>query len=477
MSLSKTMSQLEAWRQAKEAWQPPVPPSGLPRHRMGVHWIADQVRQMDKDYMAALSPVPVIKIVNPSRDRVMEALQWIDPAGHVALRYHPISEQQAELEADPVTLGNAHADYWIHQLNTTYSGIDRKRLAVMGINEPTVHTAQQEINVGRYTGAFLNRLRPAGIRAWVFNFSVGWPREVNGRIIWDNLLYLEDLINVTDSFISVHEYGHPHITTHGWGSYGNRISRCPMKCRIIIGECGYTRQLADLPQPWGWNGNISAAAYAQMLWDYADQVDPNRVFAVCPFTTSFGGEEWRSKDTAPAAAEILKRKHNFAWPQGWPIYEAEEPEKNFKLVWPNMPRISQWYGPTHSGLDIPMPVGTPLYAMANGEIAWTDVDTAANGGYGEYIRVRLYGLQFDQMIAHCSRRIHTVRFAKVKRGELLAYSGNTGNSTGPHLHLEIRAKAEDEVNDAAGVGPHHRGQVDPMTVYQIFKRLYGIEHK
>ncbi len=325
--------------------------------------------------------------------------------------------------------------------------------------------------------AFFQKLYPHGIGAWVFNFSVGWPREEDGHIFWDNFLYLAPLINETDSFGSVHEYGYPHIVRNGWGSYGNRIARCPMKIRFVIGECGYTRQLADLPQPWGWNGNISAEAYADMMWEYMDKVDPTKVFGACIFTTSYGGEEWRNKDTLPAHPQLLARKHNFAWPSPWPYYAEEEEDLKIVLLWPKMPRITQWYGPSHSGLDIAIPMRIPIYAMWNGKVAWSAKDTASNGGYGNYIRVNLADVGFDQFVAHLDER-KVEQGDTVKRGDLLGYSGNTGNSTGAHLHLEIRMK--DEVGsptDAHNVGPHGRGQVDPMAVYCVYQRLFGIEEK
>ena len=303
----------------------PPPMGDLPAHRLGVHLIADLYRQSDLDYMAALRP-PVIKIVNPSRDRVVEAFARIDPNGHVALRYHPISEQQAELAANPVALGVAHAQYWINQLGSTYREFDRSRLYVMGINEPNVHNASEATVVARYTESFLKTLQPHNIRAYVFNLSVGWPREEAGRIIWDEFLYLENLINATRSFGSVHEYWYPQVMS-GWNSYGNRISRCPLKIPFVIGECAYTRQLINPPvgQPWGWDGNITPQTYATQLWEYADKVDPGKVFAVLPFTTSFGGEEWRSEDTSKAHVDILGRKHNFVWPAEWPVYGGVTP--------------------------------------------------------------------------------------------------------------------------------------------------------
>lgn len=468
------LDRLEAWQAQMitflEAQKPQV--VGLPRHRLGIHWISDQYRQSDLDYMAALRP-PVIKIVNPSRDRVAEAFARVDANGHVALRYHPPSEQQAELAQNPAGLGVSHAQYWIQQLSTTYKEFDRSRLYVMGINEPSVHNAAEATRVAVYTENFLRTLQPHGIRAYVFNFSVGWPREEAGRIIWDEFLHLEDLINATNSFGCVHEYGYPHLVNSGWGSYGNRISRCPMKIKFVIGECGYTRQLAGLPQPWGWDGNITAPTYAQMLWDYADKVDPGKVFAVLPFTTSFGGEEWRNKDTAKAHADILGRKHNFAWPNPWPQYTTPpidpptEADPMLIIVPRYTGRITGYYGSlytnaagakySHEGLDVSMPEGTPIYAPWDGTVKWSDFEQDT---YGNYIRVG-GAYRADFFYGHLKERLVQTGNS-VKQGQLIGRSGNTGNSTGPHLHFEIRLK---QPNDqyAVGVSAKSNGRVDPLA--------------
>jgi hypothetical protein len=472
--MHEQLAKLEDWKVKMDTFLDnlSIPPTQLPTHRLGVHWLCDQYRQADLDYMAALKP-PVIKIVNPSADRIREALARIHPAGHVALRYHPISEQHSGL-ADPIALGKAHATYWIQYLDTVCKSLERSTLYVMGLNEPSIHNTNEANRVALYTEAFLKELLPHHIRAYVFNFSVGWPREEAGRIIWDEFAYLEPLINEADSFGCVHEYGYPSLAS-GWNSYGNRVSRCPLRIRFVIGECGYTRQLANLPQPWGWDGNISADTYADMLWDYAVDVDPNKVFAVCPFTTSYGGSEWRSKDTAKAHTAILDRKPAYIWPNPWP-YFPEQPSNSFVTVWPKMSKITQWYGPTHSGLDISMTMRTPLYAMLDGVVAWAGIDTAANGGYGKYIRIYYKELGFDSFFAHCDELLVQTG-TPVKRGQLVAYSGNTGNSTGPHLHLEIRIKQDDSPYDRIGVGPFGRGQVDPMGVKWALYGILGIEEK
>lgn len=196
-----------------------------------------------------------------------------------------------------------------------------------------------------------------------------------------------------------------------------------------------------------------------------------------PFTTNYAAD-WEDKDTLGAHADILARIRPHTFPVPWPVHVApiDEPPPvtdKFRLLWPKMPRISQYFGGTHSGLDIPMPVGTPLYAMWDGVVAWSDVDTAANGGYGEYVRVSYPELGFDSLSGHMSQR-DVQNGDIVRRGQRIGTSGSTGNSTGPHLHLEIRLKLPNKAY-RPGVSLFSRGQVDPMAVKWALANLYGFD--
>jgi len=104
--------------------------------------------------------------------------------------------------------------------------------------------------------------------------------------------------------------------------------------------------------------------------------------------------------------------------------------------WPLRGRISSRYGPRwgrmHYGLDIAVPVGTPVRAAAGGTVRFS----GTRGGYGKLVIID-HGNGVETRYAHNSRNV--VRAGqRVARGEIIAYSGNTGNSTGPHLHFEIR---------------------------------------
>lgn len=96
----------------------------------------------------------------------------------------------------------------------------------------------------------------------------------------------------------------------------------------------------------------------------------------------------------------------------------------------------------HSGLDFTAPIGTPVYATGNGVIESAGYD----GGYG--LRVMIdHGYSYKTLYGHMSKA--AVRAGqRVKRGDLIGYVGNTGTSTGPHLHYEVHknGKAVNPVN-------------------------------
>lgn len=91
----------------------------------------------------------------------------------------------------------------------------------------------------------------------------------------------------------------------------------------------------------------------------------------------------------------------------------------------------------HSGIDIAVPVGTPVKAIAAGKVI------AANGGmrgYGNGVFIDhglINGKQVISEYGHLSQFLVKVG-DKVKQGNVIAKSGNSGISTGPHLHITIR---------------------------------------
>ncbi|NVO00564.1 MAG: M23 family metallopeptidase [Geobacteraceae bacterium] len=109
--------------------------------------------------------------------------------------------------------------------------------------------------------------------------------------------------------------------------------------------------------------------------------------------------------------------------------------------WPAPGRISSGFGMRehpkyggrrlHTGIDITMPNGTPLHATADGVVSFAD----RSGGNGNIVVIE-HGHGMTSVYAHNSK--NSVKPGQaVKRGEIIAYSGSTGISTGPHVHYEI----------------------------------------
>jgi murein DD-endopeptidase MepM/ murein hydrolase activator NlpD len=95
----------------------------------------------------------------------------------------------------------------------------------------------------------------------------------------------------------------------------------------------------------------------------------------------------------------------------------------------------------HKGVDFGAPQGTPVYAAGDGTI-----ETAGwAGGYGRLVKIRHNG-QMVTAYGHLSRFAANVQAgARVRQGQVIAYVGTTGNSTGPHLHYEV-IKGGEQVN-------------------------------
>jgi hypothetical protein len=94
----------------------------------------------------------------------------------------------------------------------------------------------------------------------------------------------------------------------------------------------------------------------------------------------------------------------------------------------------------HTGMDFTSPVGTEVYATGNGVVNKVEM----NGrGYGNNVIID-HGFGYETLYGHLSK-IKVKSGQKVSRGDLIGYVGNTGTSSGPHLHYEVR-KGNNPVN-------------------------------
>ncbi len=86
----------------------------------------------------------------------------------------------------------------------------------------------------------------------------------------------------------------------------------------------------------------------------------------------------------------------------------------------------------HDGIDFAARIGTPIYATADGKVKYARYI----GGYGYTIKIN-HGFGYSTIFGHMSK-MKAKKGQNVKRGDLIGYVGNTGRSTGSHLHYEIR---------------------------------------
>lgn len=120
-----------------------------------------------------------------------------------------------------------------------------------------------------------------------------------------------------------------------------------------------------------------------------------------------------------------------------------------------------YQGSTHKGIDFGVPEGTPVYAVAAGTVL---VSGFQAGGYGWHV-ILLHEDGSGSVYAHlCKKGLEPGM--SVREGAIVGYSGNTGNSSGPHLHFEYRQTASylsTTVNPA-----------DYFNINQSFSPVYAV---
>ncbi|KUK82278.1 MULTISPECIES: M23 family metallopeptidase [Petrotoga] len=111
------------------------------------------------------------------------------------------------------------------------------------------------------------------------------------------------------------------------------------------------------------------------------------------------------------------------------------------IIWPVYATISSLYGyrvhpitkeySFHKGIDLAAPIGTPVFSVEAGKVKFV----GENGGYGLMVEIESYNNSY--VYGHLSQ-INVYEGQYVEKGEIIARVGNTGLSTGPHLHFEVK---------------------------------------
>jgi murein DD-endopeptidase MepM/ murein hydrolase activator NlpD len=144
-----------------------------------------------------------------------------------------------------------------------------------------------------------------------------------------------------------------------------------------------------------------------------------------PYTITVG-----QKLIVPGGERPYMTRHVVAW-SGTVPKDAKRGSGSFG--WPISGYITQRYSDLHQAADIGAPEGTPVRAADSGYVALVGRNDT---GYGRYILID-HGNGFQTLYAHLSV-IYVEIGQSVSKGQMIARSGNTGKSTGPHLHFEIK---------------------------------------
>lgn len=131
-------------------------------------------------------------------------------------------------------------------------------------------------------------------------------------------------------------------------------------------------------------------------------------------------------------------------PEPVPTEPQEDTPPADALIWPVTGRITSPFGPRtifggedfHRGLDIAVPLGTPIAAAAGGQVIWS----GEKGSYGNLIQID-HGNGCVTYYAHCSE-LQAAVGDWVAQGQTIALVGSTGRSTGPHCHFEVLWQGE-----------------------------------
>ena len=184
----------------------------------------------------------------------------------------------------------------------------------------------------------------------------------------------------------------------------------------------------------------------------------------------FSADSWKNASSPEDAAEafcwVFERPNRSAglssmderksWARKYynQFKDAERPSggnvTSIQAVLPNYPfssssgfgyRNGPFYGPNefHQGTDIPAPAGTEIAALGSGIVK--EMVTGYNGGRGNYIRID-HQNGYETLYQHCNGFAAGLSVGShVSQGQIIAYVGSTGDSTGAHLHLEILVPA------------------------------------
>ncbi len=434
---------------------------------MGGHWIPHHNRKAERIFWGQHFLIDILKTIDGDIQQIHDVLKNL-PNAILVLRKHGLSEDKGAMEREPYTTGSRHAHEWRVAIDEMRAEAERRglyfppdeQIVVLGINEPSVWVMLDQ--TVKYYVKFLDELSALGLYGGALSLSVGWPANTgtNTPPNWRPYDPVLEAINRGGHILVLHEYW-SHLGPHeGWRWWAGRYLQCPWDVPILIAESGVDEYVVNgniSMAKRGWGSWMDAEEYAsQLLW-YSDRVkeDP-RIIGFLPFTSDYASEDWVSFDmllTYPflQRGDYLADRSMYSG-GGTP---PEPPDLDKVKLWlpfiGNYQETQPWganpenYRPYngHTGIDYGLPMGTEVYPAHDGVV----VEAGEYGDWGNYVKIATdWG---HSVYAHLSE-VGVVVGQKVDREMVIGLSGNSGRSTGPHLHFGIRINPYNRSDDWNG---------------------------
>lgn len=349
------------------------------------------------------------------------------------------------------------------------------------INEPDTNHLEKQINL--YTKSACDAATAYRMRLLCLNFGTGHPAKLvagpGSDPSW--VPYIEAIQSADKGrhVIGLHEYYNNKPITDSslnpWHIMRHTMYTAREALRgseVIISEWGVEMLVNDaMNRHHGFATVVPNKQFADDLVWYCKNVAPY-VGRVLIFASDLPDRVWFSFDPTLAYEEIVSAMRRLHGEQE-SGQEPEEPEPSQELlILPCEGILSQRFGqrpeyysqfgaPGHNGIDIAAAEGTPILAVADGVVDWI----AEDPNYGKYIRVWHEHLGMHTFYAHLSDFV-VEGGQRVQQGQVIAKMGNTGKSTGPHLHFEIRF-GKRFFYHVVHKG-YTKGQGNPESVYATF---------
>lgn len=250
---------------------------------------------------------------------------------------------------------------------------------------------------------------------------------------WPMLDPLDGVMNDDDCW-DIHEYWNASGPLACWPWTAGRFMRCPTRHKILIGECGYDEAVFAPPGTpnHGWQFKLDQAAYISQLLEYHRAIVDPRVVGTCVFLHDYDNPQWAAWDIMPVVDALVARYNELdgPTPTAMPVRIA---------IPVQFLRVSQTFAEHREtnklggwGIDFSCYTGTPVVCAYDGVV--DRVEDQGVTGYGKWIQVN-HGWGFTRY-AHLSVQ-HVTKGQRVGVTQRIGLSGNTGNSTGAHLHFEV----------------------------------------